>query len=262
MNPRMILIWAAVAVLVYLFMFPGSLTSESSAFTQCTKVSGTEASCNFYNRGTGEGGGPAVIMPRFNEWAGTNSISYSKCKVTSVSVGSSSGCSCGPGSGSYGCSCCTPKATTLNQVYDATGDSCPIEFDKWYSSPSGPADCYNNGGNMASFSGTVIFFSETPRCGSQITCGEWSACTSWYEKSRTCKDECNIQTTEKAYCEAPVTPITPIIPIQPPVIQPPVIIQPPDIQPTIQPVVRNLFTDISDFFKWLVALIAIPFLPP
>ena len=260
MKPLMIILLIIVAVIAYLYMFPASLISEATAFEQCTKVSGAEASCNFYNRGIG----PFVYdgnmeMPRFSEWAGKNSIVYDKCKVTSVSVGTTGGCSCGPGSGSYGCACSIPKQTDNSVIYSTSGNTCPIKFDRWYSDASGPADSYNNGGKAVSYSGTVIFFSETPKCGNQITCGEWSVCTSYYEKSRACTDECNIQTTEKAYCEYS-TPVTPVIPIIPPVIQPPDI--QPVIQPEIQPEPRNLITDITNFFKWLVTLIAIPFLPP
>jgi len=204
-DAKLVLGLVILAVLLYFLTPLGSLISESSAFTQCTKVSGTEASCNFYNRGTSPGiSHDTVEMPRFNEWAGKNGITYNQCKVTSVSVGTVGGCSCGPGSGSYGCACSTPKQTDANTAYPATGDTCPIKFDRWYSDASGPADSYNNGGKAVSYSGTVVFFSETPKCGSQITCGEWSACTDYHEKQRVCVDECNIQTTEKAYCDPSV----------------------------------------------------------
>ena len=216
MNVKLIAGLIILGLLLYFLTPLGSLISESSAFTQCTKVSDTEATCNFYNRGVSPGiSHDTVEMPRFNEWAGKNGITYDKCKVTSVSVGTAGGCSCGPGSGSFGCACRIPQSTSLNTVYDAVGDACPITWNVWWT--SGDATNTDNGGNGVSYSGTVVFFSETPKCGSQITCGEWSACASWHEKHRICTDECNIQTTEKAYCDPSVPSV-----IEPPVVEPPI----------------------------------------
>ena len=256
-SKNIIIMLIVLGVLIYFFARPAALVSESSAYTQCSKVSGTEATCNYYNRGTNPDIEHSTVeMPRFNEWATSNGVVYNKCKVTSISMGTVSACSCGPGSGSYGCACCVPQSTSLNTVYDTVGNTCPIEFDRWWSHD---ASCSDNGGNGISYSGTVIFFSETPQCGSQITCGEWSACTDYHAQSRTCIDECSIQTTETRYCD-------PLVPL-PPGAENPISTPSPELPPVQPPVLPSNLLDwivfkIRGLLAPIISFIAIPFLPP
>lgn len=163
-----------------------ALISEESAYTLCTKVSDTEAKCDFYNRGYN----PTYLntpiqIPQFQAWAEQNDIIYDKCEILTASTSGPAGCSCGPGSGSFDCSCCTPQWTSQEKTFSAIGDSCPIEWSNWWT--DGDAGCADTGGQAISFSGTLRFFSGSvippPECTVVTDCegkphieclGEWS----------------------------------------------------------------------------------------
>lgn len=218
-NAKSVVLMLIVGVLLFYFFQPASMLSEGSPGSQCTKVSGTEIQCNFYNRGISAGSNNGLVeLKGVRSWAEQQGVVYDTC-TADVTVSSAGSCSCGPGSGSYGCPCCIPKQTDKNTLYPTTTDTCWVKFDKWYGTG---ADCYDNGGQSVSYTGTVKFFIKASgtQCGNQWSCGSWSSCTSYYAQTRECTDECSNKKTETQYCapeittvpETPATPTTPETP--------------------------------------------------
>jgi hypothetical protein len=189
------LIILIIAALLIRNQQPESLVSEANPYTQCVKSSSTEMRCTFYNRGLNPSAYDGTMsLAGLKSWANVKGVTYNKCQVISFTQTSSYTCSCGAGSGSCGCICCYPTATSISKVFDATGDSCPIEFNYWWSSD---ASCHDNCGNAISYSADVRLFYEEPKeCTDALQCegmphatcdGHW-ICGEGYK----CEWKCNI----------------------------------------------------------------------